>query len=93
MAKRSLPRSSPEPRHDHPSCRRDLHSGAPLNLMTPGVSLRSASGNASAVVLDGVYAADEIIFVAASNVTLAEITVTHAVNHPIHVSPPDTVPM
>jgi hypothetical protein len=44
-------------------------------------------------VLDGVYAADEIIFVAASNVTLAEITVTHAVNHPIHVSPPDTVPM
>jgi len=63
-----------------------------LNLMTPGVSLRSASGNASAVVLDGVYAADEIIFVAASNVTLAEITVTHAINHPIHVSPPDTGP-
>ena len=63
-----------------------------LNLMTPGVSLRSASGNPSAVVLDGVYAADEILFVGASNVTVAEITVTHAINHPIHVSPPDSGP-
>ena len=63
-----------------------------LNLMKPGVTLRSASGNASAVVLDGAYATDEIVFVGASNVTIAEITVTHAVNHPIHVSPPDTGP-
>jgi hypothetical protein len=63
-----------------------------LNLMTPGVSLRSASGNASAVVLDGNYATDEIIFIGASNVTVAEITVTRAINHPIHVSPPDAGP-
>jgi hypothetical protein len=63
-----------------------------LNLMTPGVSLRSASGNAAAVVLDGAYATDEIIFIGASNVTVADITVTRAINHPIHVSPPDAGP-
>ena len=63
-----------------------------LNMMTPGVSLRSASGNASAVVLDGNYATDEIVFIGASNVTVAEITVTRAINHPIHVSPPDAGP-
>jgi hypothetical protein len=63
-----------------------------LNVTTPGITLRSASGNASAVILEGIYVADEILFVSASNVTIAEMTVTHAVNHPIHISPPDAGP-
>ena len=54
-------------------------------LDTPGVSLRSASGNRDAVVLDGDYVTTEIIQVAASNVTVADLTLREAYNHPIHV--------
>ncbi|MET0591914.1 MAG: hypothetical protein ABW133_04395 [Polyangiaceae bacterium] len=63
-----------------------------LNLRTADVTLRSASGNAAAVVLDGNYGVDEILSISASNVTIAEITITHAINHPIHVSPSDMGP-
>ena len=63
-----------------------------LNVRTTGLTLRSKSGNASAVNLDGIYVADEIISISASNVTIAEMTVTHAINHPIHISPSDTGP-
>jgi hypothetical protein len=63
-----------------------------LNVKTAGISLRSEFGNAASVVLDGAYATDEIVVVSASNVTIAELTITHAVNHPIHISPPDDGP-
>jgi hypothetical protein len=63
-----------------------------LNVRAVGVTLRSVSGIGSAVVLDGAYATDEIVVISASNVTIADLTVTHAINHPIHVSPPDTGP-
>jgi hypothetical protein len=63
-----------------------------LNVTAAGVTLRSKSGNPTGVVIDGIYANDEIIFVSAPNVTIAEMTVTHAVNHPIHISPPDAGP-
>jgi hypothetical protein len=52
---------------------------------TPGVTLRSASGNRDAVVVDGEYLTAEIFFIDASDVTLADLTVTRAVDHPIHV--------
>ncbi|MEZ4228275.1 MAG: hypothetical protein R3B89_03860 [Polyangiaceae bacterium] len=58
-----------------------------LQLKTPGVTLRGESGDASKVILDGEYKTDEMVTVHASNVTLAHFTVTHAVNHPIHVTP------
>jgi hypothetical protein len=63
-----------------------------LDFRTAGVTLRSASGNAAAVILDGAYGVEEILVINASNVTIAEITVTRAVHHPIHVSPLETGP-
>ena len=61
---------------------------ATLQLATPGVTLRSQSDDADSVILDAGYAVDEAIAISASNVTIAHVTVTRAVNHPIHVYPP-----
>jgi hypothetical protein len=63
-----------------------------INITTASVALRSASGNPAAVVLDGAYTTDEIVSIHAPNVTVAEITLMHAVNHPIHVAPPEAGP-
>ncbi len=54
---------------------------------TPGVTVRSESGNPSAVILDGQYTTAEVVRVTASDSTLAEVTVTRAVDHPVHVYP------
>ena len=51
----------------------------------PGVTLRSGSGDREAVVLDGNYVTTEIITVAASDVTIADMTLKRADTHPIHV--------
>ncbi|MGC9393440.1 MAG: hypothetical protein ACP5J4_01145 [Anaerolineae bacterium] len=53
---------------------------------TPYVTLRSASGNREAVILDDNYSGTEIVTIAASNVTVADITIKRAYTHPIHVS-------
>lgn len=65
-------------------------NGVNLWLSTPGVSLRSASGNPDAVILDGDYNSTQIITVAASDITIAEITITRASTHPIHVISSDS---
>lgn len=59
--------------------------GVSLRIHTPNVTLRSASGNRDAVILDGQYKTAELIQVAASNVTIADITLREARHHPIHV--------
>jgi len=59
--------------------------GAYLRIDTPQVTLRSASGNRSSVVLDGNYATTEIIQIVASDVIVADITLREAYYHPIHV--------
>ena len=59
--------------------------GAYLRIETPSVTLRSESGNREAVILDGDYATSEIVQIAASNVTVADITLREAYDHPIHV--------
>jgi hypothetical protein len=70
-----------------------IYSPVPrLTVKAAGVSLRSEFGNGAAVVLDGAYATDEIVVVSASNVTVADLTIKHAVNHLIHVSPPEGGP-
>jgi hypothetical protein len=66
-----------------------LH-GDLLHFATPNVTLRSASGNRDAVVLDGAYQGGNVILVRASNVTIADLTVTRAWFHPIHVTPAST---
>jgi hypothetical protein len=60
-----------------------------LIFRTSGVTLRSASNNADAVVLDGDYITNEIIAVYASDVTIAHVTIREAVHHPVHVTPPE----
>ena len=52
---------------------------------TPNVTLRSESGNRETVILDDNYSGSEIITVAASNVTIADLTLMRAGTHPIHV--------
>ena len=63
--------------------------GVYLRFATPNVTLRSASGNREAVVLDGNYLTTEIIQIAASNVTIADLTLREAYYHPIHVMSTD----
>jgi hypothetical protein len=57
-----------------------------LIFRVPSVTLRSQSGNRDAVVLDGDYAVSEIVLIAASNVTVADLTLREAFFHPIHVT-------
>jgi hypothetical protein len=52
---------------------------------TPNVTLRSASGNREAVILDDNYSGSEIVSIVASNVTVADLTIKRAGTHPIHV--------
>ncbi len=61
-------------------------NGAFLYFKTPNVTLRSTSGNRKAVILDGNYQGTEIVTVAASNVTIADLTIQKAYTHPIHVT-------
>jgi hypothetical protein len=56
-----------------------------IRVRAPGVTIRAASGDATRVVIDGEYATLETISVEASNVTIADITITHAVDHGVHV--------
>lgn len=57
-----------------------------LVFATPGVTLRSRSGNPADVVLDGKYSTDELVSIYASDVVIADLTLERAYNHPIHVS-------
>jgi hypothetical protein len=59
--------------------------GTYLRFDTPDVTLRSASGDRQAVVLDGNYITTEIVQIVASNVTIADLTLREAYYHPIHV--------
>ncbi len=64
--------------------------GAYLRVDTPNVTIRSNSGNRDAVVLDGNYQTTEILQIVASNVTIADITLREAYDHPIHVMSTDS---
>lgn len=65
-------------------------NGTAIWFKKPGVTIRSASGNPDAVILDGGYATNEIISVVASDVTIAEITIKRAYTHPIHIMSADS---
>lgn len=56
-----------------------------LWIDTPNITLRSQSGDREAVILDDNYSGSETITVAASNVTIADLTIMRARTHPIHV--------
>lgn len=65
-------------------------NGHYLWIDTPNVTLRSASGDRESVILDDNYSGSEIISVAASNVTIADLTIKRAGTHPIHVVSTDS---
>jgi len=65
-------------------------NGAYLQMDTSNVTVRSASGNREAVILDGNYQTTEIFQIVASNVTIADMTLREAYDHPIHVSSTST---
>ncbi len=60
-------------------------NGVYLRIDTPNVSVRSASGERSAVILDGNYITTEIFQIVASDVTIADLTLREAYDHPVHV--------
>lgn len=64
----------------------DVSGASYIVFRTPGVTLRSSSGDPSAVVIDGGHAIGECLSVAASNITIAELTVQRPLYHPIHVT-------
>lgn len=61
-----------------------------LVFSTPGLTLRSVSGDREAVILDGGYVTGELVSIQASDTTVADLTLMRAYDHPIHVSGPDT---
>lgn len=61
-------------------------SGVLMHFTTPGLTLRSASGDRDAVVLDAKYGSGETALIAASDTTIADITLARAFYHPIHVT-------
>jgi hypothetical protein len=66
----------------------DVSADVVMNIATPGVTLMSASRDASKVIIDGgAHAAREIIQISASNVTLAHVTIRNARDHLVHLYP------
>ncbi len=65
-------------------------SGVALSITADGVSVRSVSGNRSAVVLDNHYVeggTSGIFRIVSSNVTIADMTLKRPYYHAIHISP------
>jgi len=58
-----------------------------LVFRTPGVTLRSKSGNRLGVVLDGQYAIGDVLLLQRSDITVADLTLAHSNWHLVHVVP------
>lgn len=63
-----------------------------LVVAKAGQTIGSLSGRPERVVLDGSYRTGDLVAVAASDVTIAEMTLTRASYHLVHVVPPDAGP-
>lgn len=61
--------------------------GEQIIISSPHVTIRSASGDREAVVLEGNYLSERVFIINASHVTIADLTVRRARFHPIHVYP------
>ena len=58
-----------------------------LVIRTPGVTLRSKSGNRGGVILDGRYAVGDVLLLQRSDITVADLTVMRSYWHLVHVAP------
>jgi hypothetical protein len=65
--------------------------GVYLRFQVSNVTLRSATGNREAVILDGNYVTTEIVQIVASNVIIANLTLREAYDHPVHVMSGDSM--
>jgi hypothetical protein len=63
------------------------HLGGAFLHFVAGATLRSKSGDATKVILDGDWQSAEVVQIGASGVTIAEVTLARATTHPIHVTP------
>jgi hypothetical protein len=61
-------------------------SGVLMHFTTPGLTLRSASGDRDAVVLEANYGTGETALIVASDTTIADLTLARAFYHPIHIT-------
>ncbi len=59
-----------------------------LVFNTPGITLRSVSGNSDAVILDADYGTNELISIYASDIVIADLSLMRAYDHPIHITGP-----
>jgi hypothetical protein len=64
----------------------DVSQAEYIAFSTPGVTLRSASGNAEDVIIDGNYEIGSIFNIRADAITIAEVTLQRCQWHPIHVT-------
>lgn len=64
----------------------DVSTASYIALANDGVTIRSASGDPEAVIVDGGYGIGEVFSIVADDVTIAELTIQRAINHPIHVT-------
>jgi len=60
-------------------------NGDNLWISKSGLTIRSASGNREAVILDGQYVTNSVIQIVASDVTVQDLTIKRSKHHPIHV--------
>ena len=67
-----------------------LPSDGRMRFLRPGVTLRSQSGNATAVIIDGGHQVAELISIHANRVTIADLTLRRATAHLVHVYPTDS---
>jgi len=67
--------------------RSGTYSVGALAIVTPSVTLRSESGCRGDVIIDGGYQSPDVLTVAASNVTIAHVTLTRGVSAIVRVRP------
>ena len=58
-----------------------------LHIRADGITFRSSDDDPESVIIDGRYEVNSLIFINASDVTIAHLTLTRALHHPIHITP------
>lgn len=64
----------------------DGESSRRLIFRKPGITLRSASGDPTKVIIDAEYKTNELVYVTTDDITIAEVTLTRARDHLVHAT-------
>ena len=57
-----------------------------IQVRTDRITIRSSTGVRTDVIIDGEYQTNEIFFIQANDVTIADMTIQRAVDHLIHTT-------